>query len=169
MKVIQLMWLLSALTGCAGPVGQYGPPPHGGEQPARLQLRGGKAEPPYEAFAKLQLIGADRVWDWKMAGYDLAAGPRELRYSWNSGTGNWDMYFKDLIYPYKIQAELKAGYVYVPILPYESKPPNELCLFGEPIGAPGQRKVHDFVVLSKAAQKIACGSVDRSVRVVDTR
>lgn len=167
MKRMSLIWMLLGLAGCAGPIVQYGPQSGDGKQPARLLLRGGKAEPPFEAFAKLQTIGSNRVWDWKVAGYDLAAGSYELRYAWSSGTGNVVMHFKDLIYPYKIQAELKSGYVYVPVLPYESNPPSELCLFGEPLGAPGQRKLPDFVILSKSAQKVACGPIDRSMRVAD--
>jgi uncharacterized protein YceK len=68
--------------------------------------------------------------------------------------------------PYRIRAELKPGYVYMPTLKSATKLDPELCLLGEPIGAPGQRinRLNPAILtLSPQAEKIACGGLDLSI------
>lgn len=163
-KLVFAVGALCVLSGCAARYAQYGTPNGNGAPPAQLFLLGHKAEPPIAAMLKLQSIGTDAVWDKFITAYELAPNTYELRYKWAAGAGNGPIIRIDWgIHPYKIQAELKSGYVYAPILQFESAPPQEVCLYGEPIGTPGQRMHFTLLFLSKNAQKVACGSIDRSI------
>ncbi len=154
---------LFVLSGCATRYERYGPSKDG-VAPAQLYLLGHKAEPPIAAMLKLQSIGTDAVWNGSVTAYELAPDNYDLRYRWASGAGNaYRFRFGWGVHPYKIQARLKSGYVYAPVLQDESAPPQEVCLYGEPIGTPGQRTVSTLLFLSKNAERVACGSIDRTI------
>jgi hypothetical protein len=170
-----IMLLTLFVSGCAG-FKTYGTKPEGDEKTAKVFLLGHTNKLPISAMLKLKSIGGDDVWNTSTIAYDLSSGKYDLYYKFvfitdvgyascygasicETSLINW------LKHPYKITAELKPNYVYMPILESENEVKPQVCLYGEPWKAKGQKllRMSKILSLSKNAEKIACGSIDVSI------
>ena len=155
---------LILLPGCATYT-NFGPTTDSSTKTARLFLMGHKGTPPISAMLKLKSIDSKDAWSGYYTGYDIKPGTYTLHYKLVMvAPGNRALeeiaYF--IKHPYKVTAELKEGYAYTTKLRSETRPDNEICLYGEPIGAPGQ-SVRNLAFLSQKAELVACGSIDTSI------
>ena len=166
-KILIALAIILSLSGCAS-YKQYGPIVGDPTAQARIFLLGHTNRLPITAMLKLQLIDSKEVWDGTIVAYDMQPKTYDLHYrlflTSTCPSGDCTKFgVTRLRHPYKIRAQLKPGYAYIPFLRSETEIDNEICLYGEPIGAQGQRVVTGVLNLSNRAEKIACGSFDTAI------
>ncbi len=125
---------------------------------------GHKGTPPISAMLKLKLIDGKDAWSATTTGYDIKPGKNTLHYKlvYVTPGKNGSEIANLLVHPYKIEADLQSGFAYNSRLSSETSPGKQICLYGEPLGAPGQR-VRDVAFMSPNATLVACGTIDMSI------